>query len=117
MLCFFFSSRRRHTRCALVTGVQTCALPICRVAVLGGRRHCQEIEVPHLAVPDHRKGLLAHHDSVEHRCVEGGGHDHAAFLKQASRLGCVLPPHHVVTYGSELGEGPRHTRPSSHYTV
>src|SRR3546814_8166994 len=31
LLCyfFFFSSRRRHTRCALVTGVQTCALPIC----------------------------------------------------------------------------------------
>src|SRR3546814_6428185 len=28
MYCFFFSSRRRHTRCALVTGVQTCALPI-----------------------------------------------------------------------------------------
>src|SRR3546814_5159734 len=27
---FFFSSRRRHTRCALVTGVQTCALPICQ---------------------------------------------------------------------------------------
>src|SRR3546814_9856069 len=25
---FIFSSRRRHTRCALVTGVQTCALPI-----------------------------------------------------------------------------------------
>src|SRR3546814_10299587 len=25
---FCFSSRRRHTRCALVTGVQTCALPI-----------------------------------------------------------------------------------------
>src|SRR3546814_2586728 len=29
VVCFFFSSRRRHTRCALVTGVQTCALPIC----------------------------------------------------------------------------------------
>src|SRR3546814_6182314 len=28
MLFFFFSIRRRHTRCALVTGVQTCALPI-----------------------------------------------------------------------------------------
>src|SRR3546814_4002235 len=28
MWFFFFSSRRRHTRCALVTGVQTCALPI-----------------------------------------------------------------------------------------
>src|SRR3546814_17898519 len=32
---FFFSSRRRHTRCALVTGVQTCALPISRYARLG----------------------------------------------------------------------------------
>src|SRR3546814_8974525 len=31
-LLFFFSSRRRHTRCALVTGVQTCALPILRAA-------------------------------------------------------------------------------------
>src|SRR3546814_5447796 len=29
-MLFVFSSRRRHTRCALVTGVQTCALPICR---------------------------------------------------------------------------------------
>src|SRR3546814_6121157 len=28
LMFFFFSSRRRHTRCALVTGVQTCALPI-----------------------------------------------------------------------------------------
>src|SRR3546814_1692849 len=27
-IVFFFSSRRRHTSCALVTGVQTCALPI-----------------------------------------------------------------------------------------
>src|SRR3546814_6625706 len=36
MLCwFFFSSRRRHTRCALVTGVQTCALPICFDEALG----------------------------------------------------------------------------------
>src|SRR3546814_5059694 len=33
---FFFSSRRRHTRCALVTGVQTCALPICKP--IGGQR-------------------------------------------------------------------------------
>src|SRR3546814_18597517 len=31
-MCFFFSSRRRHTRCALVTGVQTCALPISRTS-------------------------------------------------------------------------------------
>src|SRR3546814_6343650 len=31
---FCFSSRRRHTRCALVTGVQTCALPIFRFVVV-----------------------------------------------------------------------------------
>src|SRR3546814_2620360 len=31
-MMFFFSSRRRHTRCALVTGVQTCALPISGLA-------------------------------------------------------------------------------------
>src|SRR3546814_2645622 len=37
MMCvmFFFSSRRRHTRCALVTGVQTCALPIYPVDLAG----------------------------------------------------------------------------------
>src|SRR3546814_11710319 len=35
VLLFFFSSRRRHTRCALVTGVQTCALPISGV-ISGG---------------------------------------------------------------------------------
>src|SRR3546814_11492470 len=29
MFYLFLSSRRRHTRCALVTGVQTCALPVC----------------------------------------------------------------------------------------
>src|SRR3546814_8893987 len=34
LFSFFFSSRRRHTRCALVTGVQTCALPICRAGHL-----------------------------------------------------------------------------------
>src|SRR3546814_10597353 len=33
---FFVSSRRRHTRCALVTGVQTCALPIYLTGVVSG---------------------------------------------------------------------------------
>src|SRR3546814_2557847 len=39
LLFFFFSSRRRHTRCALVTGVQTCALPICPMIALVGARN------------------------------------------------------------------------------
>src|SRR3546814_5275346 len=34
---FFFSSKRRHTSCALVTGVQTCALPISATAVANAR--------------------------------------------------------------------------------
>src|SRR3546814_2752053 len=32
---YFVASRRRHTRCALVTGVQTCALPICDPGIRG----------------------------------------------------------------------------------
>src|SRR3546814_19231614 len=35
---FFFSSRRRHTRCALVTGVQTCALPIYHPQTIAAHR-------------------------------------------------------------------------------
>src|SRR3546814_12332505 len=48
---FFFSSRRRHTRCALVTGVQTCALPIFKRR---GSRGCR------IGRPD-RLGLAGHH--------------------------------------------------------
>src|SRR3546814_496534 len=46
VLFFFFSSRRRHTRCALVTGVQTCALPISADAVLLGAMGLPEVRYP-----------------------------------------------------------------------
>src|SRR3546814_7920650 len=55
---FFFVSRRRHTRCALVTGVQTCALPIC-------------VDVERMAQP-----RLAHHRAFEvpaRRALAPGG--------------------------------------------
>src|SRR3546814_17890197 len=42
LLVLFFSSRRRHTRCALVTGVQTCALPISTDTEIG-----DEVEAKH----------------------------------------------------------------------
>src|SRR3546814_19105811 len=49
MSCFF-SSRRRHTRCAIVTGVQTCALPLLAAATsirdhTGWRERCEGCEV------------------------------------------------------------------------
>src|SRR3546814_11934101 len=54
-LCFFFSSRRRHTRCALVTGVQTCALPI-----FSGRWPDAEREAPEDAAGGHDSACAGH---------------------------------------------------------
>src|SRR3546814_19048313 len=64
-MIFFFSSRRRHTRCALVTGVQTCALPICMAQDLQAVGSCA-----------FKENLLAH------ACRCGGGH--AACLDRKS---------------------------------
>src|SRR3546814_3100198 len=49
---FFFSSRRRHTSCALVTGVQTCALPIFALKGQDVRREAVEEEA--VVADDHR---------------------------------------------------------------
>src|SRR3546814_10040300 len=74
VVLFFFSSRRRHTRCALVTGVQTCALPILPgLAIAEGRGsgggtaaeeqrvqslpECLSIKRAHILMPDLRCDL------------------------------------------------------------
>src|SRR3546814_12115537 len=49
---FFFSSRRRHTRCALVTGVQTCALPIYFLSRVHFTLDQLSYEYPHEPVPE-----------------------------------------------------------------
>src|SRR3546814_8464972 len=54
--CFFFSSRRRHTRGALVTGVQTCALPIC--AIFSGRTHSSKSSSGPLGRPASNAGAF-----------------------------------------------------------
>src|SRR3546814_1724928 len=73
-ICFFlfFSSRRRHTRCALVTGVQTCALPIC-----GRRSGCYGGEIDD---GDSSRQFLGDLDSagVRLRISEGVGNGHEA---------------------------------------
>src|SRR3546814_9710309 len=94
MLCFFFSSRRRHTRCALVTGVQTCALPIsldeavlrpeiAQRADLAGVRAAHRLEVGRLemaAIADHQLAVrrLARRD---HRLAFGRGDRHRLFAR------------------------------------
>src|SRR3546814_7274564 len=60
VLCVFFSSRRRHTRCALVTGVQTCALPIC--AEIGGSIDRAEFHPREKAAGQHIVELLGVQD-------------------------------------------------------
>src|SRR3546814_20164269 len=78
---FFFASRRRHTRCALVTGVQTCALPISVLDIFlqFGREFHVEVaageipraqEVAVLLLPGDRQARL-HGDAEAHRRTAG----------------------------------------------
>src|SRR3546814_8259440 len=58
---FLFSSRSRHTRCALVTGVQTCALPISVVfpdVGYRGEHHGVEAKIVHPLLEVEPAGLL-----------------------------------------------------------
>src|SRR3546814_6614982 len=57
--CFFFSSRRRHTRCALVTGVQTCALPILFEGAQGSLLDVDHGTYPYVTSPNTMAGSAA----------------------------------------------------------
>src|SRR3546814_4356519 len=60
---FFFSSRRRHTRCALVTGVQTCALPISAARRARGGVRAMTTLAAHRYSPDTGIGRVRVDDS------------------------------------------------------
>src|SRR3546814_3967895 len=60
MCSFFFSRRRRHTRCALVTVVQTCALPISRRAK-GDESRADELLPRRLDLLLQHRGQVAQH--------------------------------------------------------
>src|SRR3546814_12033904 len=76
----FFSSRRRHTRCALVTGVQTCALPIwflrlCRAcrSPLGSSRKDSPLNTaltPDASAADDSQARLDHLEAIAARLLE-----------------------------------------------
>src|SRR3546814_10275585 len=85
---FFFSSRRRHTRCALVTGVQTCALPICASIV------CLVISFPLLRksrLPKKRRLIPNKHEYAggsEGRSYAAPGLTHCRTAAQIGRASC-----------------------------
>src|SRR3546814_2308371 len=79
VVLFFFSSRRRHTICALVTGVQTCALPIYRGLIPSDRpqpsfglRRAYGDEAPVLQVEGCRRGSADPHQLADLVVVQGG---------------------------------------------
>src|SRR3546814_18316335 len=78
---YFCASRRRHTICALVTGVQTCALPIC----CGG---C------HLPIEANWKTSLHHYDGEETR-------NFATYNPQVARDEMFQLGKHMTTKGNE----------------
>src|SRR3546814_3075571 len=116
---FFFSSRRRHTRCALVTGVQTCALPIwwppawCarrrppRIPLRNWRPHMPEapailggVEVPADFERWHPADILAF--AVEHFspeiAISFSGAEDVVLIDFASKLDL---PYRIITLRSE----------------
>src|SRR3546814_6253108 len=99
---FFFSSRRRHTRCALVTGVQTCALPIwgtSRYAVQGNAVFGQITFAETGIVPENRKPGETHLFAAFDRLLDGTRsyvrnlNTHRAYRSEERRVGkeCVSP--------------------------
>src|SRR3546814_10573820 len=74
---FFFSSRRRHTRCALVTGVQTCALPICsHMPLPEGQMACVDCHNPHGTI----NVALLKTDTVNETCYQCHAKKRGPFL-------------------------------------
>src|SRR3546814_7674440 len=94
LIFFFFSSRRRHTRCSLVTGVQTCALPIFiedGLVTYPG--------LPAVQVCDY----LSREQSREH--YEAGTEFHIASIEMVANTGTYIDcPFHRYADGADLSQ-------------
>src|SRR6184192_2587909 len=95
---FFFSSRRRHTRCRLVTGVQTCALPISVLHVQSaGRQEVQSGDV--LAA------TLQQSKSYAAQLLAGQGVSRLDILEYITHgISKVPPAHHSADAESPQGD-------------
>src|SRR3546814_4098374 len=104
-LFFFFSSRRRHTRCALVTGVQTCALPISgrRSSILDMGRNRPLLRhtpcfMPHMVLTNHGSPETATRQGRApggcHRGGDGGftgrSEEHTSELQSLMRISSAV---------------------------
>src|SRR3546814_3956260 len=84
---FFFSSRRRHTRCALVTGVQTCALPISPHAGESARMYPGLHDEARWSLPEILARQAAHRgDALFVRTVDGASLTYAEAAADAARM-------------------------------
>src|SRR3546814_3788370 len=82
-LFFFFSSRRRHTRCALVTGFQTCALPISCQRLALARASRVDAAAPSVGTgragardPKKSRGVLREHTSARYAWIQAQQEDY-----------------------------------------
>src|SRR3546814_7080775 len=84
LVVFFLSSRRRHTRCALVTGVQTCALPICIIPAPETAAHIMSKQT-HISETPATKFLRRHRIAFEEYPYDYV--DHGGAMEAARQLG------------------------------
>src|SRR3546814_8912844 len=110
VLCvFFFSSRRRHTRCALVTGVQTCALPI-----YAGRVTIDEQDLRHVTLDSLRgaiglvsQEILLFDDSLRANIAYGRPGASDAEIEKAARMAGAHDFISAFPSGYDTQVGPR----------
>src|SRR3546814_15561627 len=92
---FFFSSRRRHTRCALVTGVQTCALPIFTFTALNGGPQFRFSEAVSLQIDCETQAEIDHY---WHALCAGGSGQSCGWLKDRYGLSWQVVPSQMVQW-------------------
>src|SRR3546814_1924528 len=110
IMFLFFSSRRRHTRCALVTGVQTCALPILfgerDLAAMVALRHRADLRDRLVAFVDEEQGVVGQIFEQRRRRLAGqaAGEETAVILdpRAASGRGDHLEVERSEEHTSEL---------------
>src|SRR3546814_8113472 len=101
----FFSSRRRHTMCALVTGVQTCALPIspiaCRPRSLPNRARKSRAAVA-AARPRARHSLPSDRPERSKRADEAQARNRGRFRHGAAPFSLCRPAPHTFLIGPRV---------------